>query len=97
LLLSFVNMGPLNAALVNVLPPDLRARGFGLHTTTIHLLGDALSPFLIGVVSDSIGLRIPVLLTGLLLPVSGLVLLVGRRYLVADLAARPPLPSLAPR
>jgi hypothetical protein len=69
LLLSFVNMGPLNAALVNVLPPDLRARGFGLHTTTIHLLGDALSPFLIGVVSDSIGLRIPVLLTGLLLPV----------------------------
>jgi MFS family permease len=89
LLLSFVNMGPLNAALVNVLPPDLRARGFGLHTTTIHLLGDALSPFLIGVVSDSIGLRIPVLLTGLLLPVAGLVLLIGRRYLVADLAAKP--------
>ena len=87
LLLSFVNMGPLNAALVNVLPPDLRARGFGLHTTTIHLLGDALSPFLIGVVSDSIGLRIPVLLTGLLLPLAGLVLLIGRRQLVADLAA----------
>ncbi len=41
-----------------------------------------------GVVSDSVGLRIPVLLTGLLLPVSGLVLLVGRRYLVADLAAK---------
>jgi hypothetical protein len=35
-----------------------------------------------------VGLRIPVLLTGLLLPVSGLVLLVGRRYLVADLAAK---------
>jgi MFS family permease len=97
LLLSFVNMGPLNAALVNVLPPDLRARGFGLHTTTIHLLGDALSPFLIGVVSDSVGLRIPVLLTGLLLPLSGLVLLIGRRYLVADLAAKTLLPSLAPR
>jgi hypothetical protein len=30
-----------------------------------------------------------VLLTGLLLPVSGLVLLIGRRYLVADLAAKP--------
>ena len=90
LLLSFVNMGPLNAALVNVLPPDLRARGFGLHTTTIHLLGDALSPFLIGVVSDSIGLRIPVLLTGLLLPLAGLVLLIGRQQLVADLSARPP-------
>jgi predicted MFS family arabinose efflux permease len=89
LLLTFVNLGPLNAALVNVLPPDLRARGVGLHTTTIHLLGDALSPFLIGVVSDSLGLRIPVLLTGLLLPLAGLVLLIGRRQLVADLAARP--------
>ena len=88
LLLLFVNMGPLNAAMVNVLPPDLRARGVGLHTATIHLLGDALSPFLIGVVSDSIGLRIPVLLTGLLLPLAGLVLLIGRRRLVADLAAR---------
>jgi len=59
MLLLFANMGPLNAAMVNVLPPDLRARGVGLHTTTIHLLGDALSPFLIGVVSDSVGLRIP--------------------------------------
>jgi sugar phosphate permease len=88
LLLSFVNTGPLNAAMVNVLPPELRARGIGLHTTIIHLLGDALSPFLIGIVSDSLGLRLPVLLTGLLLPLAGLVLLVGRRHLVADLAAR---------
>ena len=90
MLLLFLNMGPLNAAMVNVLPPDLRARGVGLHTTTIHLLGDALSPFLIGLVSDSVGLRIPVLLTGLLLPLAGLVLLIGRRQLVADLSARPP-------
>jgi MFS family permease len=89
LLLLFLNMGPLNAAMVNVLPPDLRARGVGLHTTTIHLLGDALSPFLIGVASDSVGLRIPVLVTGLLLPLAGLVLLIGRRHLVADLVARP--------
>jgi MFS family permease len=90
MLLLFLNMGPLNAAMVNVLPPDLRARGVGLHTTTIHLLGDALSPFLIGLVSDSLGLRIPVLLTGLLLPLAGLVLLIGRQQLVADLSARPP-------
>jgi len=88
LLLSFVNMGPLNAALVNVLPPDLRSRGVGLHTTTIHLFGDACSPFLIGVVSDALGLRIPVLLTGLFLPLAGLVLIIGRRHLVADLAAQ---------
>lgn len=87
LLLAFLNTGPLNAALANVLPADLRSRGFGLHTTTIHLFGDALSPFLIGLVSDRIGLRVPVLFTGLLLPLAGLVLLLGRRCLVADLRA----------
>jgi MFS transporter, Spinster family, sphingosine-1-phosphate transporter len=85
MLLAFLNTGPLNAALANVLPPDLRSRGFGLHTTTIHLLGDALSPFLIGLFSDRIGLRSPVLFTGLLLPLAGLVLLLGRRCLATDL------------
>ena len=88
LLLAFLNTGPLNAALVNVLPPELRSRGVGMHTITIHLLGDALSPFLIGLVSDRIGLRMPVLITGLLLTLSGLVLLTGRRWLVQDMAAR---------
>ena len=86
-LLLFLNLGPLNAALVNVLPSDIRARGVGLHTTVIHLLGDALSPVLIGLISDRIGLRIPVLVTGLLLPLAGLVLLAGRRSLVADLSS----------
>jgi MFS family permease len=87
LLLSFLNYGPLNAAMVNVLPSTLRARGVGLHTITIHVLGDAFSPLLIGVASDSVGLRVPVLITGLLLAAAGVVLLAGRRRLVADLRA----------
>jgi MFS family permease len=89
LFLSFLNYGPLNAAMVNVLPPDLRARGIGLHTVTIHLLGDALSPLLIGVTSDALDkhLRWPVLVTGLLLIVAGFILLSGRRALARDLQA----------
>jgi hypothetical protein len=83
----FLNYGPLNAALVNVLPSSARARGVGLHTTMIHLLGDAFSPFLIGLASDAIGLRIPVLCTGCLVGLSGLLLLAGRRALVRDLDA----------
>ena len=83
----FLNYGPLNAAMVNVLPGNARARGVGLHTTTIHLFGDACSPFLIGVASDAIGLRIPVLGTGLLVGISGIFLLLGRHALVRDLAA----------
>ena len=52
LLLLFLNTGPLNAAMANVLPPELRGRGFALYTVAIHLLGDAPSPALIGVASD---------------------------------------------
>jgi len=85
LLLLFVNIGPLNAAMANVLPADLRARGFAVTTMLIHLLGDAASPWLIGEVSDRIGLEIPVLATGCLLAVAGVVLLSGQRTLVADL------------
>jgi MFS family permease len=51
----------------------------------IHLLGDAVSPWLIGEASDRIGLKIPVLITGCLLAVSGLVLLFGRKTLERDL------------
>jgi MFS family permease len=87
LLLLFLNTGPLNAAMTNVLPPELRARGFALYTVAIHLFGDAVSPTLIGVASDRVGLRLPVLVTGLLLVLSGLILLVGRRSLVRDLQA----------
>ena len=32
LLLLFLNTGPLNAAMANVLPADLRGRGFALYT-----------------------------------------------------------------
>lgn len=87
LFLLFLNQGPLNAAMVNVLPSQARARGIGLHTTTIHLLGDACSPFLLGAASDVIGLRIPVLATALLVGLAGAWLLAGRRLLVKDLDA----------
>jgi sugar phosphate permease len=87
LLLLFLNTGPLNAAMANVLPPDLRARGFALYTVAIHLLGDAISPPLIGKVADHIGLKAPVLVSGLFLGFAGMLLLFGRRHLVADLEA----------
>jgi len=87
LLLLFVNTGPLNAAMANVLPADLRARGFAVATMSIHLLGDAASPWLIGLASDRIGLAIPVLVTGCLLGVAGLVLLATRDSLDRDMRA----------
>ena len=85
LMLLFLNQGPLNAAMTNVLPSDLRGRGFALYTTAIHIFGDGASPKLIGMASDSVGLRLPVLLTGLLMVPAGLVLILGRRTLLSDM------------
>ena len=85
LFLLFVNIGPLSAAMANVLPAELRARGFAVTTMLMHLLGDAASPWLIGAASDVVGLAIPVLVTGCVLAVAGLVLLWGRATLVNDL------------
>jgi MFS transporter, Spinster family, sphingosine-1-phosphate transporter len=93
LLLLFINMGPLNAAMANVLPADMRGRGVAVNTFSIHVLGDAFSPLIIGAFSDRIGLRLPVLATGLLLVVAGFVLLVGRGALRRDLHAVAAVPA----
>jgi MFS family permease len=87
LLLLFLNTGPLNAAMANVLPANLRGFGFALYTMSIHLFGDAASPWLIGLASDRVGLKWPVLVTGMMLGVAGVVLLIGRRSLARDLEA----------
>jgi len=87
LLLLFMNIGPLNAAMANVLPADLRARGFAVTTGVMHLLGDAASPWLIGVTSDAVGLTLPVLLTGCMLVLAGVILLLDRASLVRDMRA----------
>jgi len=85
LLLLFINTGPLTAAMANVLAPEVRASGFAVNTMAIHILGDAPSPLLIGVAKDHVGLGLPVLVTGLLVVVAGVVLLAGRAALRRDL------------
>jgi len=86
LTLLFLNTGPLNAAMANVLPAHLRGWGFAINTMAIHLLGDAASPSAIGYASDKMGLATPVLVTASLPILAGLVLLAGRPALTRDLA-----------
>jgi MFS transporter, Spinster family, sphingosine-1-phosphate transporter len=86
LTLLFLNTGPLNAAMANVLPAQLRGWGFAMNTMAIHLLGDAASPTVIGFASDHMGLKLPVLVTVTLPFLAGLVLLAGRSSLARDLA-----------
>lgn len=54
-LFVFLNTGPLNTALVESVPPQVRELGVGLNVLAIHLFGDAFSPYLLGRLSD--GLR----------------------------------------
>ena len=85
--LIFLSIGPLNAAIANVLPAAVRSQGFAVNVLAIHLLGDAISPYFIGLASDRMGgLTWPVFGAGSLLVLAGVVLLAGRRALERDLA-----------
>ncbi len=48
----FFNTGPTNAILANVTHPSIRATGFALNILVIHLLGDAVSPPIVGAMAD---------------------------------------------
>ena len=51
----FFNTGPSNTILANVTLPKVRATAFALNIFFIHAFGDALSPPLIGWVTDRTG------------------------------------------
>lgn len=83
----FFNTGPLNAAIVNVVPPDMRASAIAANVLVIHMLGDALSPWLIGAVSDATDLRVGILLDCVAIAVAGVILVAGAGVLRRDMEA----------
>src|SRR5262249_36564486 len=48
----FFNTGPTNTILANVTHPSMRAAGFAVNIFLIHVLGDAISPPIIGAIAD---------------------------------------------
>ncbi|AJE04453.1 spinster family MFS transporter [Geobacter pickeringii] len=61
----FLNTGPLNTVIVNVTRPAIRSMAFAVNIFFIHALGDAISPAVIGWLSDRLGLRTALLATPL--------------------------------
>ncbi|WP_298433686.1 MFS transporter [Geobacter sp.] len=59
----FLNTGPLNTVIVNVTRPTVRSMAFAVNIFFIHALGDAISPTVIGWLSDHLGLRTALLAT----------------------------------
>jgi sugar phosphate permease len=72
-LLMFLSTGPINAAIVNLVSPLQRASATALEVFAIHLLGDAISPYLIGAMSDRTSLAEAVKIVPVAVVVSGLI------------------------
>jgi MFS family permease len=77
--LVFFNTGPLNAAMVNCVEPGFRAFAMGFNVLLIHLLGDAISPPLIGWIAEHSSLEKAIILNAIPVLVGGVVLLWGGR------------------
>ena len=83
----FLNTGPSNAALANVVESNVRATAFAANILVIHLLGDVSSPPLIGAVAGYVDRNAAFLVVSGAMLVSGVIWLCGMKYLAADTAA----------
>lgn len=77
--LLFLNTGPLNAALVGCVPISMRAQAVAVNVFFIHAMGDAVSPPLMGLVSERWNLGLAVGAMAVPVAVGGVVLLLGAR------------------
>ena len=69
----FASTGPINSAIVNVVPPQMRATAVALSIFAIHVLGDVPSPSLVGAISDARSLGEAVLIIPLAVLLGGVV------------------------
>jgi predicted MFS family arabinose efflux permease len=80
----FFNTGPSNTALANVTLPSVRATAFALNIFIVHLLGDATSPPLIGVIRDRWSMNAGFLTVSVTILLAGALWFWGTKFLPAD-------------
>lgn len=90
----FFNTGPTNTILANVTHPAVRASGFALNILIIHLFGDAISPPILGWISDRHGggpegMRFAFQTVAATMALGGVVWIWGARYLETDTRLAP--------
>jgi hypothetical protein len=77
----FAYSGPYHAAIVETVPVTMRSMAFALDIFIIHALGDAVSPFLLGLVSDAAGLPVAIFIAMVYLLLGGVTsILAGEAY-----------------
>src|SRR5205807_1476620 len=78
--LLLLNTAPLNAALINSVGAHIRATALAVNIFMIHLLGDALSPWLIGKISDRSSLQSGFISAVVAIAISSAILFYGMRF-----------------
>ena len=78
--LIFLGTGPVNAATVNAVRPEIRATALAGQLLVIHALGDAISPRIIGAVSDRSNLNLGLGSTLITLVLASIIFFIGSRY-----------------
>lgn len=80
----FLNIGPSNTALANVTPPSMRATAYALNILVIHLLGDVLSPPLIGWIKDHGSWNLSFFVVSTVMLLAGIIWLASMHALARD-------------
>lgn len=78
--LIFLGTGPVNAATLNAVRPEIRATAMAGQLFLIHALGDAISPRIIGTVSDHSTLNLGLGSTLITMLLASVIFFVGSRY-----------------
>ena len=81
----FLNTGPLNAIIANVSRAGVRATAYAANIFVIHALGDAISPTIMGLLSDRMGLAAAFWIAPATLALAALFCFWGMRYFPEDI------------
>ncbi|MFL5340609.1 MAG: spinster family MFS transporter [Gemmataceae bacterium] len=87
----FFNTGPSNTILANVSPPGIRSSAFAINILAIHILGDAISPTLIGFIADYSSLQFAFFLLSAVILLAAGSWLFGSKHLAPDTERAPTL------
>ncbi len=82
--LIFLNTGPLNASIAAVSRPEVRATAYAANIFIIHALGDAISPAILGILADRIGLSAAFWIAPVALGAAAAFCFWGMRFFSAD-------------
>src|SRR5881394_1676464 len=83
----FLNTGPSNTALANVSLPAVRATAFAVNIFVIHAFGDVQAFWLLGYIGGHTNMHMAFLFVSGIILISGIVWLMGVKYIPADTAA----------